>query len=105
MAQDLKIKRDSRLRFSDYIIIDGYTFWDLNNLSEYQVIGDELRHYVQANDRIDLLAYKYYRSSNLWWIIAWANNLDILPTQLNEGDELLIPSPTYVNTFVLGSTV
>lgn len=27
-----------------------------------------------AGDRLDSLAYNYYRDSTLWWIIAMANN-------------------------------
>lgn len=25
-------------------------------------------------DRLDLISYNYYRDSNLWWVIAMANN-------------------------------
>jgi hypothetical protein len=36
-------------------------------------------------DRLDLLAYRYYRDSELWWIIAAANN--------NATKGLLFPIP------------
>ena len=38
-----------------------------------------------VGDRLDSLAYTYYRDSNLWWIIAAANN------NINRG--LLHPAP------------
>jgi len=36
-------------------------------------------------DRLDLLAYQYYRDTNLWWIISAANN--------NVTKGLLFPTP------------
>jgi hypothetical protein len=38
-----------------------------------------------VGDRLDYLAYTYYRDSELWWIIAAANN------NINKG--LLFPTP------------
>ena len=44
---------------------------------------------TQMGDRLDLLAYQFYKDRNLWWYIAKANNLtDInVPT----GTTLRIP--------------
>lgn len=64
-----------------------------------QIIGNELDRYhiVTEFDRIDLIAWKYYKSvavdsSKYWWVIADANNI-IDPFDLSEfiGKNLLIP--------------
>ena len=38
------------------------------------------------------------RNPALWWVIAWANALEVLPTALVDGDVLVVPSPNYVST-------
>jgi hypothetical protein len=50
-----------------------------------------------VGDRLDLLAYNYYRDVNLWWIISVANN------NITKGSLFPIPStqlriPTDLNT-------
>lgn len=41
-------------------------------------------------NRIDKISYKYYKSPELWWIIAEVNYID--PFELYVGQELFIPS-------------
>lgn len=57
-------------------------------------------HTVVQGDRLDLVAWKYYRdlvedASKYWWLIADANNI-IHPLDLSDyvGKELLIPNLT-----------
>jgi len=40
---------------------------------------------VKEGDRLDLLAYRFYRTSRKWWLIADAN------PDLMHPDELLVP--------------
>lgn len=63
------------------------------------IVGNELDRYhvVTEYDRIDLIAFRYYKSvsidpSKWWWVIADANNI-IDPFDLSEyvGKNLLIP--------------
>tara|TARA_Y100001938_G_C7829673_1_gene300714 strand:- start:201 stop:512 length:312 start_codon:yes stop_codon:yes gene_type:complete len=42
----------------------------------------------EGNQRMDLLAYKYYGSPTLWWIISQANNL--------AGDTMYVPVGTKI---------
>jgi hypothetical protein len=49
-------------------------------------------HIVVVGERLDLLAYKYYNDSGLWWVISRANNLDPSITTAEVGTELRIPS-------------
>lgn len=87
----------SRLRFTDYLDIDGVQFWDMVDLPQLQEQPDDISYTVAASDRIDLLAYKFYGDPVLWWVIALANDMELLPTDLHESDVIRIPSPRYVN--------
>ena len=43
----------------------------------YPVIRETDNDYyitITEGDRLDNLAYRYYRDSNLWWVISMANN-------------------------------
>ena len=42
-------------------------------------------------DRLDLLAYKYYSSTNYWWIIAEANAIGKGTFVLPPGQQIRIP--------------
>lgn len=60
--------------------------------------GEDMYHTVKQADRIDLLAYNYYKNrvadaSKFWWVIADANNIEN-PLDLSEfvGKDILIPN-------------
>lgn len=59
-----------------------YEFSQLNIVTETWKLGDRLYKY----------SYKYYGSTELWWIIAWFNQK---PTEGHFviGDKILIPLP------------
>ena len=98
---DIALSQESRLRFADLLISEGVTFWDLVDLPVYSSRGDEIFHFVQGGDRIDLLSYRYYGTPKLWWAIAWANDIEKIPTDINEGDVLVIPSSDYIQNTLL----
>jgi nucleoid-associated protein YgaU len=51
-----------------------------------------LTYQVREGDRLDLLAYKFYRNPRKWWLIADANPDCIAPEQLlAPGRVLVIP--------------
>jgi len=45
-----------------------------------------------SGDRLDILAYKYYRDQTLWWIIATANGLGKSGMIVPPGLQLRIPT-------------
>ena len=49
-------------------------------------------HIVRPGERLDLLAYKYYKDVGLWWIISRANRLDPSDIGLQASSELRIPT-------------
>lgn len=40
-------------------------------------------------ERLDIISYKYYKTPELWWLIAEVNNIDAF--DMYEGQELIIP--------------
>jgi hypothetical protein len=95
------IKNNSRLQFVDLLIVDDVEFWDTLALPDATPRQDDIQHIVAQSDRIDLLANRYYQDAGLWWVIAWANGLDILPTDLKENMQLRIPSKSFVSSELL----
>ena len=46
---------------------------------------------IRVQDRLDLLANKYYGTSNLWWVLAQANQLGEGSFIIEPGTKLRIP--------------
>lgn len=90
------IARHSRLNFADLIEQDGTAFWDLPDDVSLPAQPDDIQYTALSTDRIDRLSARFYGDSALWWVIAVANNIEIHPTDLYEGQILRIPSPRYV---------
>jgi hypothetical protein len=55
---------------------------------------DDIYVITNTNDRLDLLAYKYYGDVNLAWIIAEANGVGKGTHVLSPGLQLRIPTQT-----------
>lgn len=53
---------------------------------------DDIYIMTETGDRLDTLAYQYFRDQTLWWIIAAANNIHDAPLGLKDGTILRIPS-------------
>ena len=50
-----------------------------------------IRDSTQGGDRLDTLAYQFYKDSALWWVIAAANNIHGADFALGDGTILRIP--------------
>lgn len=92
----ITVSKKSRLRFKEFVNVDGFEFWDLDLLPTIPDSAGDFYYTVTAEDRIDLIAARFYGDPNLWWVIAVANDLDILPTNLLVASTIRIPSPAYV---------
>lgn len=92
----ITVSQNSRLRFGEVGILDGVEFWDLLDLPDLPEQVDDISYQVQGGDRIDRLANRFYGDSVLWWVIAAANGFEIIPTALNDGAFIRIPSPRFV---------
>lgn len=56
---------------------------------------------AKDGDYLDTLAYKYYKDSTLWWIIANVNNVGKGRLSVTPGTQLRIPTnlPKILNEF------
>jgi hypothetical protein len=52
---------------------------------------DDIYIVTQTGDRLDTIAYKYYKSPDLWWVVAGANNIHDVGFGLTDGTILRIP--------------
>jgi hypothetical protein len=99
----ISVSSSSRLQFAELLLSEGVEFWDTLVLPNTTVRVDDIVHKVESGDRIDIIAQRYYQDPVLWWVIAWANDLEILPTDLKEGEDILIPSKNFVQTQLIAS--
>lgn len=96
MANTVKVARSSRLRLGSLLSQDGGMFWDMLQLDAIPSQPDDILHTVSAEERIDLLAYDFYGDPGFWWVIALANEMELLPFDLTAGATIRIPSPAWV---------
>lgn len=94
----VKILPRSYLRFADLLTVNGIEFWDVPSFPDIPPQPDDTTFTVDdlTDGRIDTIAYKVYGDAQLWWVIALANGLDLLPTQLKRNMVLRIPSANFV---------
>jgi len=92
----VQLKKRSRLQFGTLLSIDGFVFWDLLQLPTIVPQTDDTFYTITGSDRIDLLAYKFYGDPILWWVLAAANDLELIPSDFTAGIVLRVPSPRYV---------
>ena len=50
----------------------------------------------QIGDRLDTLAFKYYKDSTYWWVIARANNIGKGDLVVPIGMQIRIPDPNSI---------
>jgi len=99
----IKIRRTSRLNFSRLVTLGGSNVvsWEM---PEYPAINegqDDILYQVQQEDRIDLLAQRFYGTPELWWVIAVANGLALLPNDLRPYSTIRVPSNNRVFNSIL----
>lgn len=91
-----KVVQNSRLRFADFVLVDGTEFFDVLDLPEIPEQPDDITYRVKDGERFDLLAQRFYGDPVLWWVIAAANNIELPPFGFHIGATLRIPSPIFV---------
>jgi len=70
---------------------DGREVYRSKIYTDIPLRNDDVYVVTQTGDRLDLLAYEYYRDQSLWWIIASANNIHNAQLGIKEGTILRIP--------------
>jgi len=101
----IQVRETSRQRFARLVEIEGVECWELWEPPTIDAHPDDIVYTVARTDRIDLLSYRFYSSSELWWIIALANDFRLLPNDMTENMRIRIPSPNRVfNQILKGAT-
>jgi len=93
----IQVGTKSRLNFGQPRVLDGIEHFDTLNLPEIPVQKDDTQYTVVGGDHIDKLAFKFYGNAVLWWVLAVANDLELLPVDLVPGMVLRIPSARFVS--------
>ena len=57
-----------------FTTLQGKPYFENKRYPNIPVSVNDLYVVTTVGDRLDLLAYQYYNDSNLWWVIAFANN-------------------------------
>lgn len=71
---------------------DGKRFFATKKLPVIPKSIDDIIYITNETDYLDTLAYKFYKDTTLWWIIALANNLGNGRLSVEGGKQLRIPS-------------
>lgn len=94
-------KQMSRLRHAILHSIDGIEFWGRPKLPAFPVSPKDTEYTVVEGDRIDTLAKRFFKNEKRWWVIAYANNMGLLPNELRVGMKIRIPDPALVRRVLL----
>jgi hypothetical protein len=97
----VRLRETSRLRFARLLELGGVECWELPEYPTISAEPDDVLYTVARTDRIDLLAHRFYNSSELWWVIALANGFRLLPSDMRENMVLRVPSARRVFTTIL----
>lgn len=86
------------MKYAQMLESNGVVFWDVPDFPEITPRADDTSINVDDRNemRLDLIANEVYGDPQLWWVIAVANNIQLIPTEIKRGSKLRIPSQEYV---------
>lgn len=70
----------------------GKNIFELKPAPKFTDSDNDIVIITTAEDRLDLLAKRFYDDETLWYVIAYNNNLTEIDLKLKEGTQLKIPS-------------
>lgn len=101
--QNLKISQQSQpISESSYHMVKNCNIYNIDGVKVPLFVKDfsflknssylQTIHKVERKEvgRLDKISHTYYKTPELWWLIAEVNNLD--PFEVEEGQEIMIPS-------------
>lgn len=96
------VPKKSWLNFPDYFVFDGIEFFDTPDFPEFPVSNNDVIITIDQKylGRLDLIAHDYYNDSNLWWIIALVNKIELIPTSMFIGMSLTIPALDSISIYL-----
>ena len=75
-------------------------FWGLFDPPVIPESNNDVIHIVASGERIDNIAYRYYGTPMLWWVIAERNDIDLPLAELRQGMRLVIPASSIIETLL-----
>lgn len=97
-----KIPVTSYMNFCNFFEYEGESFFDTPDFPELPQSDKDL--IIGVSDRymgrLDLIASDYYQDPGLWWVIALANDLRLIPDQMKLNMKLRIPQIAIVRQFL-----
>lgn len=94
LIKSFSIPEDNFSPYNDYF---GSSYGTLFN----NTIKRSTPYVIKQKDRLDLLSYRYYGTTSLWWAIAMYNSNVYHPMVLTTGDTINIPSKEDIDIFFL----
>ena len=79
------IKENSGIRY------DGKPFLLSHSYPKPKAKDSDILYITKEDDRLDSLAYKFYKNETLWWILSIYNNIGLGRMSLEEGTQIRIP--------------
>src|SRR5258708_7167790 len=92
------IRNSPILRYAELKLIDDVEFWDMIDLPVYIAHPNDVKYVTKGGDRLDLLAQQFYQDPLLLWVIAWANDIELIPPVMDSGVILTIPDIVFVKS-------
>lgn len=71
---------------------DRVRCWEMPEFPVIEDADDDIIYTVARTDRIDRIAERFLGSPELWWMIAIANGLRLIPNEINPQQTLRIPT-------------
>lgn len=98
----LKIGRNSWLSIAPLLDYKGTIFWDTPNFPE--IVPQDNDTFIDIDSdyvgRLDLIAFDYYDDVDLWWVIALANEIDLIPTDVTLNRRIRLPNKQYIESII-----
>jgi len=98
----ISVRKNSWLNFSSLLESKGISFWDQPDFPEITPQSNDI--FVTVDDRtagnLDLIAFDVYKDPDLWWVIALANKIELIPTDVIINARLRIPNLSFVNSLI-----
>ena len=96
------VRRNSWLNFAQLLEQDGVAFWDQPDIPD--ITPQQNDRFITVDDRtagnLDLIAFELYADPDLWWVIALANNIELIPTDVRVNMRLRIPNLSFVKNLM-----
>ena len=98
----VEVAAHSHLIYSTLKQYNEVVFWERPNIPTVYPADTDVFTVLQVQDRIDNMAFASYVDSNLWWLLAVANDTPLPPLLMNPGFKYRMPSGASVIALLRG---